>query len=303
MKNKMLILGIGLAVLWWILESVIHVLVFHEGTFINQIFFPAPHELWMRSLVVGIIIAFAAYAQLGISRSRMAEEALKKHARELKESNRMKDLFTDIMTHDLLNPTGAIKNAADVMLEGAEGAERKLLEVIDWGAEKQIGLIETANKLSKLKSEGELEKESLDLKEVIDRVIEDTRPLFEAAGMQVEANVTKSMPIEANPMIEDVLLNFLSNTVKYAADGEKVVIEALDEGGGCTVMVKDYGQGIPDEYKESVFKRFTRRGKESVKGSGLGLAIAQRIVELHNGKIWIEDNPEGGTVFCVSLPK
>jgi signal transduction histidine kinase len=59
---------------------------------------------------------------------------------------------------------------------------------------------------------------------------------------------------------------------------------------------------VDDEYKKEIFTRFTRREKGGVKGSGLGLTIANKIMKLHNGKIWVEDNPGGGSVFKVKLP-
>jgi len=67
------------------------------------------------------------------------------------------------------------------------------------------------------------------------------------------------------------------------------------------VCVKDYGEGITDELKDVVFEKFKKMGKGA--GTGLGLAIVKQAVALHKGKVWIEDNPEGGSIFCVSLPK
>ena len=66
---------------------------------------------------------------------------------------------------------------------------------------------------------------------------------------------------------------------------------------------RDHYAGISDSDKERIFTRFERLDKESVKGTGLGLAIAQRVVDLHGGRIWVEDNPEGGCIFYVSLAK
>ncbi|MEE8358746.1 MAG: HAMP domain-containing sensor histidine kinase, partial [Candidatus Hydrothermarchaeales archaeon] len=62
-------------------------------------------------------------------------------------------------------------------------------------------------------------------------------------------------------------------------------------------------EGIPDEYKEGVFDRFKRVKKEGVKGTGLGLAIVKKVVEAHNGRVWVEDNPGGGSIFYVTLPQ
>jgi signal transduction histidine kinase len=226
---------------------------------------------------------------------------LKKYAWELERSNRLKDLFTDIMRHDLLNPAGVVRGAAELLLD--ETPDREELKIIKRSVDKLISMIESASKLSKLESVEKLEKECLDLKEIIARVVEENKTLMEKAGLRVENNVRESIMVLANPVIEDIFLNFFSNAAKYAAGGRKVVIDAVEEDGWVKVMVKDYGPGIPDEAKEDIFVRFERREKEGVKGTGLGLAIAKRIVELHDGEIWVEDNPEGGSIFVVKLPK
>ncbi|MCK4247969.1 MAG: HAMP domain-containing histidine kinase, partial [Methanomicrobia archaeon] len=80
---------------------------------------------------------------------------------------------------------------------------------------------------------------------------------------------------------------------------KKIEITIEDELGNWKVCVKDYGKGIPDKLKNVIFERFEKKGA----GTGLGLAIVKQIVILHRGKVWIEDNPEGGSIFCVSLPK
>lgn len=237
-----------------------------------------------------------------ITELKRAENELKKYARDLERSNQLKDLFTDIMRHDLLNPAGVVRGATELLLDDIP--DREELKMIKRSIDKLIAMIESASKLSKLESAKKLKKEELDLKEVIERVVEENRSLLEKARLHVENNVKESIKIKANPVIEDVFLNFLSNAAKYAAKGGKVVIDAVDEGKDVKVMVKDYGPGIPDEAKKNIFERFTRRDKgRGVKGTGLGLAIAKRIVDLHNGEIWVEDNPAGGSVFIVRLPK
>jgi len=104
-------------------------------------------------------------------------------------------------------------------------------------------------------------------------------------------------------MIEDVFLNLISNTIKYSPFGSRIELDIQERGDRWVVSVKDFGEGIPEENKKKLFSRFERLGKEGIKGMGLGLAIAQRIVDLHGGHIWVEDNPDGGSIFYVSLPK
>jgi len=75
------------------------------------------------------------------------------------------------------------------------------------------------------------------------------------------------------------------------------------ENGNYRISVADKGEGIPDKYKTAIFDRFTRLEKGAIKGSGLGLGIVKKIVELHNGKVWVENNSPKGSVFIVELPQ
>lgn len=95
----------------------------------------------------------------------------------------------------------------------------------------------------------------------------------------------------------------LSNALKYGKDGGRVVLDIEEERGSVRVRVIDFGPGVKDEYKEGIFERFERRERGGVRGTGLGLAIAKRTVELHRGRIWVEDTPEGGATFVVELSK
>jgi len=82
-----------------------------------------------------------------------------------------------------------------------------------------------------------------------------------------------------------------------------VDIALAEEEDGWKISVADRGDGVPDEDKTGIFTRFTRRDKEGVKGSGLGLSIVKRIVEAHQGRVWVEDRPGGGSIFVVKVPR
>ncbi|MEE9564726.1 MAG: HAMP domain-containing sensor histidine kinase, partial [Candidatus Hydrothermarchaeaceae archaeon] len=236
-----------------------------------------------------------------ITERKQAEQAIKRYTKELEEAGRMKDLFTDIMRHDILNPVGIIMSIADLGLD--DSPEDEELKTILRNTHRVQDIIDNAATLSRLKDVEELEKEELDLKEIVDGVCEDLTPALQAAGMELENKVADRMPIKANQILKDVFLNLLSNTVKYAPEGKKVVIEAMDEGENYVVAVKDYGPGVSDEDKEGIFERFMRVKKAGVKGTGLGLTIVKKLMELHKGIAWVEDNPEGGSIFYVKIPK
>ncbi len=240
-----------------------------------------------------------------ITKIKIKEDEIRKYVYELKESNRLKDLFTDIINHDLLNQIGLALGYIEVLLIEEENTDKKeILENVQRNLDKAVEILDNATKFSKItRSSQDLIKENLDLKLIIDDVVDRFYDVAEKAGVKIENKITESMPLKANKIIEDVFINLISNALKYASDGRKVIVEGEDRGNFWRVKVIDFGMGVEDTYKETIFERFTRKKKRGVKGSGLGLAIAKKIIELHEGKIWVEDNPEGGAIFIVDIPK
>ncbi len=239
-----------------------------------------------------------------ITERKLAEEAIKKYTKELEESNRMKELFIDIMHHDLLNPLNTANGYIEILKESETNPERiAYLETVKRNLVKGMDLIDSATRYSRLESLESIELKYTDLKVIIEKVIETLAPLAAGEEMKIENNITRSMPARCNKIIEDVFDNFISNAIKYASRGKKVVLEGEDSVKSWRIKIIDFGEGINDTDKARIFERFNRMDKIGVKGSGLGLAIAMRIVELHNGRTWVEDNPEGGAVFVVEMPK
>lgn len=245
---------------------------------------------------------------LELQKSKEALEFDKKKLEELalklEHSNKLKDLFIDIMRHDLLNPAGIIKGYCNLILKSEKDeTKKKYLQKVHNNLNRLIERIENASKLSKLESEEKLEFKQLDLKDIFLNVIENFKTVYKEKNITVQYNAKGKCYATVNPFIEEVFSNLLSNAIKYSPENSKIIIDIMEEEENWKIMVKDYGIGIADEYKKLVFDRFKRRNKEGVKGTGLGLAIVKRIVELHRGKVWIEDNPENGSVFYVLIPK
>jgi len=242
--------------------------------------------------------------QREIKERRRVEEEIKKHTKELEEANRLKDLFTDIMRHDLLNPAGNIRNLAELMAENADAKKQKEMTLrIRSNIEKMIEMIESASMYARLETMEKLDKVKLDLNEIFRSTAENFKPLLEEKKTILNYLAEGSCYAMANPIIENVFSNLLSNAIKYSPEGKKVEVNINDENKNWKICVKDWGYGIASGDRATLFTRFQRANKKGVKGTGLGLAIAKRIVELHKGRIWIEDNPEGGSIFYVELPK
>lgn len=239
---------------------------------------------------------------IDITERKRIEESIKKYAIKLEESNRMKELFIDIMHHDLMNPIATASGFIELLKED-EIYRKGYIETIERNLEKAVDLIDCATKFSRIESLERIEFMDIDLKEVIDSVIENLRPMADKVGIKIENNITGSMPVKANKIIEEVFANLISNAIKYAPEGKRIVVNAEDREPFWNVKVIDFGEGLKNTDKTLIFDRFCRIEKKGVKGSGLGLAIAKKITELHRGGIGVEDNPEGGAVFIVEVPK
>lgn len=239
-----------------------------------------------------------------ITEMKRAEEAVNKYTKQLEEANRIKSLFTDVLSHDILNPLNVANGYSELLKEKETDPHKKIfLETIKRNLKKVRETTENAAIFSKLESLESIVFEELDLKEIIDEVVEEFKPVIADAGMILENNIIDPLQLKANTIIEDVFSNLISNAIKYAQEGKKVIISSEDKGDLIRIKVMDFGEGISDTYKDDIFERFQRKEKMGVKGSGLGLAIAKRIMKLHQGAIWVEDNPEGGAVFIVEIPK
>jgi PAS domain S-box-containing protein len=238
-----------------------------------------------------------------ITERKRTEEAMKKYAKELEEANQLKDLFTDIIRHDLLNPVAVIKGLSEILSEDESlHKQRKSVEMIMKNAIKLEEMIQSAATLAKVEAVDKLDFEERNLCEILRKVISDFTPMLKNKGMIVEYLDGSICIAEVNPHIEEIFSNVLSNAVKYSPENTQITVGIKADGENWIVYVKDHGEKIPDKYKEIIFDRFKRIEKIGVKGTGLGLSIVKRIVDIHKGKAWVEDNPEGGNIFLVTIP-
>jgi len=238
-----------------------------------------------------------------ITERRKVQKKLEKYARELEHSNQLKDLFTDIMRHDLLNPVGIIRNLAEIVRDDERFKDSEEVSMIWRNARKLEEMIMAAASYAKLESTEDIGWKEMDLNAIIKDAADSLEPYFEQKRIKLEYLPKGEYVANTISIVEEVFVNLLSNAVKYSPENTKVTVNIEDMGKNWRVTVADQGSGIPDEYKEKIFDRFTRRKKEGVKGSGIGLAIVKRISDLHKGAVGVLDNPEGGSIFYFEIPK
>ncbi len=240
-----------------------------------------------------------------ITEIKTAEKQLKEYAVQLERSNDLKELFTDIMRHDLVNPLSLIKSFTELLSEiESDEYKKELLGNINEATGKLISMVDGAAHLAKLESVDDISFVKIDICSVMADVINDFTTQIRNKNMDVTIQVENECYAVANPMIERVFVNLLSNSIKYSPPGSTIVIDVVDMMDKWKISFTDQGDGIPDASKSSVFERFKRLHKEDIRGTGIGLAIVKKIMDLHKGHIAVDDNPEGkGSIFWLTLKK
>jgi len=249
----------------------------------------------------------------------------------LQELDNLKKDFISNISHELRTPLTSIKEASHLLREGAIGEisseQKEFLEVILEEGEKLDQYINNLLDLSKMEA-GMMSYswQSCDLTQIINHIAQGLRPVAQKKDIQLDIAIQEVLPlvIADSRKLQQVITNLLSNALKFTPPEGKITISAstalgsavassqplkpgtgFDNQEGIKVSVSDMGPGIPKEDWERVFDKFYQIGRgvaASYPGSGLGLAIAQRIVEDHVGRIWVESELDKGSIFTFFLP-
>ncbi len=240
-----------------------------------------------------------------ITERKRAEDDLRRLAAELTEANRLKDIFTDVLRHDIINPASAIQNATDVLLiRESDAMKTEVLRGIRHAAANLIEMTDLASKLAAVAAGDGLAFFPANPVDALQSAVEDLAHTLTEKNITLVNHSGPGFSAHFHPLMKQVFANFISNAIKYSPDGTQIDICAEeDRSESWLFFVKDQGIGVPDAYKQTIFHRFARLGRDGVRGTGLGLAIAEQIVGLHRGLAWVEDNPSGGSIFYVRLPK
>lgn len=233
--------------------------------------------------------------------------------KELETLDKMKSDFIQIAVHELRTPLIAVSAGVELVNIGELGKltkqQKGALNIAEQNIDVLTGLIDDMLDIMRIESgKMELMKESLSIKEIIDIIVHEFKPIIMKKKQKVVLKIPDSLPqIIGDPsLLAELFNNLLSNAVKYTPDNGKITITAKDDEKSIHCAVTDTGIGISKKEIGKIFDRFyvvdsslSRRQK----GIGLGLAICKGIVESHNGKIWAESTLGKGSTFHVILPK
>lgn len=230
-----------------------------------------------------------------------AERNLLADAARLEESNRFHQLFGDILSHDLMNPVWIAENYLRLVMDGGVADnKRSYYEGMRGSLVRARGILADARtylRLSDVAGAGE----SIDLGRLVEEVVKSVRPLVEDKGQEISVTLAGNPVISASPLIREVVSQLLSNASKYGPPGSAIAV-SVDAGPRVRFAVGDRGPGVHQEDRERIFQRFERMEKGPITGIGLGLAIVRRVVNLHGGSVWVEENPGGGSLFIAEFP-
>ena len=237
---------------------------------------------------------------------------------KLGELDQMKRDFVAHVSHELKAPLAAIRQTLAVTLEQVPGqindSQRKLLQLSRNSAERLTAMVANLLDVSRLEAGTmEYEMSAQDIVGIVIQVVDEFS--LKAEERQIQITVTSNMPCipvicDGDRMIQ-VIGNLVDNALKFSPANSAIGIDVRHNSTSsaaastATVSIADRGIGVPEDHKESVFEKFHQvrgGGKRTAgQGVGLGLAICKTIMDAHRGRIWVEDNPGGGSVFRVEL--
>ena len=243
----------------------------------------------------------------------------RRHMDELTRQNRvlaelvlLRNRLLGMAAHDLRNPLGVIRLAAEILGQETLGPlnphQKKLLSEVQELADYMASMVNDTLDLSRIETgQLNLRLESTHLRPLVERNLAMNSHLADRKQIQLSAEFDGEMgPIRADGgKIIQVLDNLVSNAIKYSDPGSAIRVSVRGHGDHVELRVADQGQGISAEQLGRLFEPFARgqtRPTGGERSSGLGLAIVQRIVEGHGGRIEVTSRPGEGSTFVVFLP-
>ena len=250
--------------------------------------------------------AIGSLVAISIERANTVDKLTKSEA--ARESDRLRSVLLDSVTHEFRTPLTSIKASAETLLSDIaleESQRKELLQVINEESDRLNRLVGEAGEVAQLDAHQlQFTFETHHIREAVERAIKNSQGALRQHTVQV------LVPSNLRPVrmdidrITEVLTHLLDNAGKYSPPNTPICVTAESKGSDLIVSVADHGPGIDQVEQEMIFEKFYR-GRDQrmiIQGTGMGLPIAKAIVELHGGKIGLTSQLGRGSVFYFSLP-
>jgi PAS domain S-box-containing protein len=227
----------------------------------------------------------------------------------LKEIEQIKSDFISTVSHELRTPLTSIIMGTKLLLDDTESMtseQKEIIQAIDEDGGQLVMLVNDLLDLSKLESgKMQINLEKASIFDIAELSLKSLSDVAESREIELINDISPKLPqvYVDYKKIKCVINNLVTNALKYTDKGGIIRISAKAEKGFMRVSVKDNGRGIPEEYHEKIFDKFSQVGDMAdASGTGLGLAITKGFVKQHNGDIWVESKPGEGSNFIFTLP-
>lgn len=249
--------------------------------------------------------------QLQLQRDE-AMRALLEARKVAENASRAKSDFIASMSHELRTPLNAVIGFTELMLGDAEQPmtehQQELVEHVNQAGWLLLDMINDILDLAKVEA-GKLSirQDAVDVRSLVDQCIMLNQANVAKYGISISSDITNDhMNVRADAVrLKQILVNLISNAIKYNRHGGKVTLSAEERPGDkLRIIVADTGMGIPQEKLGMLFEPFNRLGAESgeIEGHGIGLALTKRLVELMHVEIGVDSTVGKGTEFWVEFP-
>jgi len=232
---------------------------------------------------------------------------------EQREMERMKDDLVSIASHELRSPTvavlGALSLLKDITGPHLDEEARQVLELGEEEGRRMLDVVESCLDLAQLEDDrAYLRTQRVDLAYALEEAARLNQLYADQMGVRIVVDdVPADAHVRADPQrLLQVLTNLVTNAAKFSLEGEEVALAAQPHGSFFRILVVDRGPGIPEEFQDQVYRKFSRaRGPATAsrEGSGLGLSIAKVLVDRMRGDIGFDSEVGRGTTFYVDLPR
>jgi PAS domain S-box-containing protein len=243
-----------------------------------------------------------------VTELKRTEQALRDKA-AAEQASRAKSEFLARMSHELRTPLNAVLGFTQVLLadpqETLNPAQRQRVDHIHAAGRHLLALINDVLDLARIEAGGvDLVPERVRWAEMVKDVLDLMAPLARAGGVSLHLGTLAGDVVADRRRLRQVLMNLVSNAIKYNRRGGRVDIEARRATGWCVLAVRDSGRGLSPAQLEALFEPFNRLGveQEGIEGTGIGLSIARQLVTHMGGRIEVRSSPGAGSVFEVWLP-
>jgi signal transduction histidine kinase len=226
--------------------------------------------------------------------------------RKQMEYNSLQQNFMMAITHELKTPIATTRLSLETVLRRKldEVQQQKLL-LSALSETNRLNILTNNILLASQMEEKNFQRdnEDINLADIVETVVSDYKNRF--PQRTIEASADKDVFIQGDELLLQIALsNLIDNALKYAPKESPVYVDLMDEDDILQIKVSDEGPGVPDEEKKRIFEKFYRSGTETTrkaKGTGLGLYLTKKIIQDHNGDIFVIDNTPHGSIFVIQF--